>query len=64
MFYEWPKTRREANIYMKEVFRTPNFWKDLAKKISFGLVMAGGDTAEVIRLAKYSWWYLVTIRIR
>ena len=45
MFYEWPKTRQEANIYMKEVFRTPNFWKDMFKKISWGFVSAGGSTA-------------------
>lgn len=34
-FYEWPKTRQEANIYAKEVFRVPNFWKDLTKKMAF-----------------------------
>ncbi len=34
---------------MKETFRVPNFWKDMAKKITFGLVAAGGDTA--IKLA-------------
>ena len=27
------------------MFRVPNFWKDLGKKLSFGLVAAGGDTA-------------------
>ena len=45
MFYEWPKTRQEANIYMKEVFRVPNFWKDMAKKLTWGFVQAGGSTA-------------------
>ena len=45
MFYEWPKTKQEANIYMKEVFRTPNFWKDFAKKIVWGFVSSGGSFA-------------------
>lgn len=35
----------EANIFFKEVFRMPNFWSELAKKCTFGLVTAGGDTA-------------------
>jgi hypothetical protein len=30
---------------MKETFRVPNFWSDLGKKLSWGLVAAGGDTA-------------------
>jgi hypothetical protein len=44
-FYELPKNRVEANIFAKEIFRVPNFWKDLAKKMSFGMVAAAGDTA-------------------
>jgi hypothetical protein len=48
-FYEMPKTRTEANIFMKECFRVPNFWGDLVKKLSWGMVTAGGDTA--IKLA-------------
>ena len=35
---------------MKETFRVPNFWKDMAKKVSFGLVAAGGDTAVKLSL--------------
>ncbi len=31
-FYEWPRTRTEANIFFKEVFRLPDFWSELAKK--------------------------------
>ena len=31
-FYEWPRTRMEANIFFKEVFRMPDFWPELAKK--------------------------------
>lgn len=50
-FYEWPKTRQEYNIFAKETFRVPNFWKDLGKKLTWGLVMAGGDTA-----IKLSFW--------
>lgn len=53
-FYEWPKNRVEANIFMKEVFRLPNFWSDLRKKTSFALVAAGGDTA-----CKLSFWQTV-----
>jgi hypothetical protein len=30
---------------MKEVFKVPNFWKDMTKKLTFGMVAAGGDTA-------------------
>jgi len=30
---------------LKEVFRVPNFWKDLAKKLAFAHVAAAGDTA-------------------
>jgi len=50
-FYEWPKTRMEYNIFAKEVFRLPDFWKDFAKKTCFNLVQAGGDTA--IKLAAW-----------
>ena len=41
-FYEWPKTRSEYNIFFKEVFRLPDFWSELGKKVSFGLVAGGG----------------------
>jgi hypothetical protein len=54
-FYEWPKTRQEANIFAKEVFRVPNFWKDLAKKLSYQIVAAGGDTA--IKLSVWQTMY-------
>ena len=53
-FYEWPKTRQEYNIFFKETFRVPDFWKDMGKKVSFGLVAAGGDTA--VKLA--AWQYI------
>ena len=39
---------------MREVFRVPNFWKDMGKKVGFGLVAAGGDTA-----IKLSMWQSV-----
>jgi hypothetical protein len=54
-FYEWPKTRMEYNIFFKEVFRMPDFWSELRKKITFGLVAAGGDTA--IKLALWQHIY-------
>ena len=44
-FYEWPRTRSEYNIFFKEVFRLPDFWSELGKKIMFGAVAAGGSTA-------------------
>jgi hypothetical protein len=40
----------EYNIFFKEVFRLPDFWSELAKKITFGLVAAGGDTAVKLAL--------------
>ena len=52
-FYEWPKTRQEYNIFFKETFRVPDFWKDMGKKISFGLVAAGGDTAVKLAVWQY-----------
>ena len=45
----------EANIFAKEVFRVPNFWKDMFKKISWGLVAAGGDTA--VKLSAWQYIY-------
>ena len=54
-FYEWPKTRQEYNIFFKEVFRLPNFWKDLGKKIAWNLVAHGGDTA--LKLSAWQYVY-------
>lgn len=53
-YYEWPKTRMEFNIYFKEVFRLPDFWKDFAKKAAWAMIAAGGDTA--IKLS--AWQYI------
>lgn len=50
-FYEWPRTRMEYNIFFKEVFRLPDFWSELSKKLMFGLVSSGGDTA--VKLAAW-----------
>ena len=50
-YYEYPRNRFEANIFFKEVFRMPHFWSDLRKKVTFGCVAAGGDTA-----LKLAWW--------
>lgn len=54
-FYEWPKTRSEYNIFFKEVFRLPDFWPELFKKVAFGLVAGGGDVA--VKLAAWQWIY-------
>ena len=52
-FYEWPKNRSEANIFLKEVFRLPNFWPEMFKKCMFGLVAGAGDVA--IKLSYWQW---------
>lgn len=44
-FYEWPRTKSEFNIFFKEVFRLPDFWSELGKKLVFGAVAAGGSSA-------------------
>lgn len=43
----------EYNIFFKEVFRLPDFWKDFAKKTTFALVAAGGDTAVKLSAWQY-----------
>lgn len=50
-YYEWPANKTEANIFYKEVFRINGFWKELAKKMTFGVVQAGGDIG-----IKLAWW--------
>jgi hypothetical protein len=37
-YYEWPANKTEANIFYKEVFRINGFWRELAKKMTFGIV--------------------------
>lgn len=54
-YYEYPRTRVEANIFFKEVFRMPQFWSELGKKITYGTVTAGGDTA--LKLAMFQHIY-------
>ena len=54
-YYEYPRNRFEANIFLKETFRMPEFWSDLRKKITFGCVAAGGDTA--LKLAMFQHIY-------
>ena len=54
-FYEWPRTRSEYNIFFKEVFRLPDFWKELTKKMIFGVVAYSGDTA--VKLAMWQHIY-------
>ena len=54
-YYEYPRNRVEANIFLKEVFRVEGFWSELAKKITFGCVAAGGDTA--VKLAAWQYIY-------
>ena len=43
-FYKWPNCRSEYNIFFKEVFRMPNFWPEMAKKLMFGALTAAGDS--------------------
>lgn len=49
-FYEWPTTRQEYNIFFREVFRMPEFWPELFKKLSFGVVAAAGDVGLKLAL--------------
>jgi hypothetical protein len=53
-YYEWPKTRMETNIFFREVFRIPNFWSDMAKKMSFAFVHFSGD----VGLKMTAWRYV------
>jgi len=55
MFYEWPKTRSQYNIFAKEVFRLPDFMPEMMKKVAFGLVAGAGDTA--VKLAAWQYFY-------
>lgn len=32
MFYEWPKTTSEFNIFFREIFKTHEFWPEMYKK--------------------------------
>lgn len=54
-FYEWPQTRAEYNIFFRQTFRMADFWPELFKKMSFGLVTAMGDTG--IKLAVWQHVY-------
>jgi hypothetical protein len=54
-FYEWPKSRTEYNIFFKEVFRMPNFWSELSKKMVFGCIAGAGDTG--VKLATWQYVY-------
>jgi hypothetical protein len=52
-FYEWPRTRMEANIFFKEVFKMPGFWRELGKKLFYGHVAAAGSTAPQLAMWQY-----------
>lgn len=52
-FYEWPKNTSEANIFFREVFRLPDFWKELGKKMTFGFVQYGFDIGAKLSLWQY-----------
>lgn len=52
-FYEWPRTRSEYNIFFREVFRLEKFWPELGKKLVYGMVTAGGDTAPKLAAWQY-----------
>ncbi len=51
--YEWPRTRSEYNIFVKEVFKLPNFWPEVLKKVSFRLVAGSCDVA--VKLAAFQY---------
>lgn len=52
-YYEWPRTRMETNIFFREVFRLPNFWKDMCKKMAFGFVHFSGDVGVKMAAWRY-----------
>ena len=52
-YYEWPKTSTERNIFFREVFRLPNFWKDLYKRMSFSFVYFGAHVGTKITAWRY-----------
>lgn len=52
-FYKWPRTRTEYNIFFKEVFRMPNFWSELAKKMVYGTVSGMGDVGPKLAMWQY-----------
>jgi hypothetical protein len=54
-YYEWPKTRMETNIFFREVFRLPNFWSDMVKKMGFGFIHFGGDVG--VKMASWKYVY-------
>jgi len=54
-FYEWPANRTEANIFFRETFRLPNFWKELSKKLVFGTISYAGDIGP--KLALWQFFY-------
>ena len=53
-FYEWPRTRAEYNIFFREVFRVPNFWRSLFTKTAWNTVHYAGDIG-----AKLAVWQLI-----
>jgi hypothetical protein len=52
-YYEWPKTRTERNIFFREVFRLPNFWRDLYKRMSFSFVYFGAHVGAKMTAWRY-----------
>lgn len=52
-YYEWPKTRVEANIFFREVFRLPGFYKEMFKKMAFGSVHYAGDIGIKMTMWRY-----------
>ncbi len=52
-FYEWPKTRMEYNIFFREVFRLPDFWRELGRKLVFGAVSFGVDTGSKLAVWQF-----------
>ena len=54
-FYEWPKDMKERNIFFREVFRLPDFWKELGKKMAFNAVAYTFDIG--LKLAVWQYWF-------
>mmetsp|Transcript_8811 Transcript_8811/g.14940 ORF Transcript_8811/g.14940 Transcript_8811/m.14940 type:complete len:349 (-) Transcript_8811:176-1222(-) len=53
LLYEWPNSRIERGIFLKEIFRMDGFWKEMGKKMSFNFFTAYGDTAVKLSMWQY-----------
>jgi solute carrier family 25 oxoglutarate transporter 11 len=51
--YEYPKNSLQWSIYWKEMFKVPNFWSELRKRVVFGTVQHSLDAALKVSIYHY-----------